>query len=609
MNGATDAPTTPPPAAGQAALELAAYVAAGVLDPADVAAVRMLVRLADRTGPIEPATLAWVAMGLAMRTPRDGHTCVQFDQIAEWAGTISTVEPVAGEPPWPTDPQPWIDALRGVPVLVGGPGDRTPFILEGEAAAARLYLARAFAEEREIAAALLADGAARVSVLLGGPGSGKTYTLAKDLIEMFAAATTPLRIALAAPTGKAAARMTKALEDRCVKAAAAPEVLAAVRAAPATTVHRLLRYAPDRTPRFAYGAGNPLDYDLVVVDEVSMLSSSLLHRLLAALGPMTAIRLVGDPDQLASVESGSVLHDIATACRQPDSPLHARLTELTGQHRYAADSGVARLAAAIRRGDATAALSTLAAGLPDVEWIAPEDAAAIEATTGLVAAHARRLGDVARGGTGTDADARTALAAQATLQVLCAHRDGPTGVAGWNDRIERRLPSGSTTGWYAGRPIMVTRNNPDVALANGDVGVVVPADGDRMDAVFPLGEEIVRVPVTRLEDVATVHALTIHKSQGSEYDHAIVVLPERPGRLLTRELLYTGVTRAAKRVTVIGSRAVIQAAVASPIRRATGLARRLGHDSRDPAAPVRSTTRLPRAVARRPDLPLPEHPP
>ncbi|MBM4010499.1 MAG: exodeoxyribonuclease V subunit alpha [Planctomycetes bacterium] len=575
MNGMPDAPTMPPPAGAAMPPELAPYVAAGVLDAADGAAVRMLVRLAARTGPIEPATLAWVAMGLAMRTPRDGHTCVQFEQIAEWAGEISTTAPAAGEPPWPTDPQPWLDALRAVPVLVGGPGDRAPFILEGDAADARLYLARAFTEEREVAAALLADGAARVSVLLGGPGSGKTYTLTKDLIEMFAAATTPLRIALAAPTGKAAARMTKALEDRCVKAAATPEVLAAVRAAPATTVHRLLRYAPDRTPRFAYGPGNPLDYDLVVVDEVSMLSTSLLHRLLAALGPATAIRLVGDPDQLASVESGSVLHDIATACRRPDSPLHARLTELTGQHRYAADSGVAGLAAAIRRGDAPAALAMLAAGLPDVEWITPENAAAVEATTDLAAAHARRLRDLALRGAGTDADARAVLAAQATLQVLCARRDGPTGVAGWNQRIERRLSPDSALGWYAGRPIMVTRNNPDVALANGDVGMVVPADERRMDAVFPLGEEIVRVPVTRLEDVATVHALTIHKSQGSEYDHAIVVLPERAGRLLTRELLYTGVTRAAKRVTVIGSRGVIQAAIATPIRRATGLARRL----------------------------------
>jgi exodeoxyribonuclease V alpha subunit len=122
---------------------------------------------------------------------------------------------------------------------------------------------------------------------------------------------------------------------------------------------------------------------------------------------------------------------------------------------------------------------------------------------------------------------------------------------------------------------MITKNNPDIALYNGDVGLVVPADEDRKDAVFPLGDEIVRVPVTRLEDVATVHALTIHKSQGSEYDHAIVVLPEARSRLLTRELLYTGVTRAAKRVTVIGSREVIEAAIKRPVRRATGLAGRL----------------------------------
>jgi len=171
--------------------------------------------------------------------------------------------------------------------------------------------------------------------------------------------------------------------------------------------------------------------------------------------------------------------------------------------------------------------------------------------------------------------AQAAVAAQAGLQVLCARRSGSAGVEGWNQRIERRLGPAAMGGWYAGRPIMITKNNPDIALYNGDVGLVVPADEDRKDAVFPLGDEIVRVPVTRLEDVATVHALTIHKSQGSEYDHAIVVLPEARSRLLTRELLYTGVTRAAKRVTVIGSREVIEAAIKRPIRRATGLANRL----------------------------------
>ena len=561
------------PSQGQAE-ELRAYCEAGVIAPADVAAARMLVGIARRVEPVEPSTLAWVAMCLALRAPRDGHTCVPLASISEWAGTIDFDQ--ADHLAWPLEPQAWIEALATVAPLVGRPGDRTPFILDGAGSDVRLYLARSLAEEQAIAAALLRDGARHVSVLLGGPGSGKTYTLAKDLIDTFAAAETPPRIALAAPTGKAAARMTKALEDRCVKANASPEVLAAVRAAPATTVHRLLKFAPNRTPRFAYGPGNPLDYDLVVVDEVSMISSSLLQQLLSALSPTTAIRLVGDPDQLASVESGSVLADIATACRRADSPLHPRLTELTGQHRYGPGSAIAKLAVAIRDGDVRGALAALDAGTADVTWIKPGDAAGIEATTSLVAAHATRLRELAEATAGTaEQRARAAVAAQAGLQVLCARRSGSAGVEGWNQRIERRLGPAAMGGWYAGRPIMITKNNPDIALYNGDVGLVVPADEDRKDAVFPLGDEIVRVPVTRLEDVATVHALTIHKSQGSEYDHAIVVLPEARSRLLTRELLYTGVTRAAKRVTVIGSREVIEAAIKRPIRRATGLANRL----------------------------------
>lgn len=562
-----------PPATHRAAL--APYVAAGVLEPRDVTAAEVLVGLARRTTPVEPSTLAWVAMGLALRTPRDGHTCVQFAQIADWAADLDLTG--AGGPPWPTRPTVWLDELRSAAALVGGPGDRRPFIVDGPGEDPRLYLARALAEEEAIAAALLRDDASGVSVLLGGPGSGKTYTLAKDLIDLFATAEAPPRIALAAPTGKAAARMTKALEDRCMRARATPDVLAAVRAAPATTVHRLLGYVPNRSPRFRYGPENTLEYDLVVVDEVSMLSSSLLHQLLGALAPTTRIRLVGDPDQLASVEAGSVLADIAAACRRERSPLSRRVRVLVDQHRYAPDSAIARLALAIRDGDVPTALRALEAGSADVTWVQPGDAAGIAATTGLVTAHAERLRDLAAAA-GGDADerARAVLGTQAELQVLCAHRSGASGTTGWNRRIEARLGAGGPAGgWYPGRPVMITRNNPDIGLYNGDVGVVVQGPGDRADAVFSLGAEIVRVPVTRLEDVATVHALTIHKSQGSEFSHAIVVLPERGSRLLSRELLYTGVTRAVRRVTVIGSHGVVESAIRRPIRRATGLASRL----------------------------------
>lgn len=566
---------------------LEGYCTTRAITAADVTAARMLVGIARKTATVtEPSLLAWLGMCLALRTPRDGHTCVHLGRIADWAGSIDVdgADPL----PWPREPQPWIEALRAIPALVGEPGDTKPFILAGAESPggrdARLYLGQAYAEEESIAATLLRDGSRQVSILLGGPGSGKTYTLAKDLITRFEQSATPLRIALAAPTGKAAARMTKALEDRCVKARAVDEILKAVRAAPATTVHRLLGYNPARAPQFAFGPANPLDYDLVVIDEVSMVSSSMLHALLAAVGPKTHIRLVGDPDQLASVEAGSVLGDIALACAAPQSPLHGRCTTLTGQHRYAADSAIARLATAIRRGDAATAIAILEAGSDDVSWVAPGDSAGLARTTALARGHAERLRSLAKNGPpGCDATAQQVLDAQAELQVLCARRTGSMGVSGWNQRIEKGLALGPAPGWYSGRPVMITRNNPDLRLFNGDVGVVVAAHevdtaaaaGPRQDAVFALGDELIRVPVTRLEDVETVHALTIHKSQGSEYGHAIVILPESRSRLLTRELLYTGVTRASKKVTIVGAREVIEAAIHTPIRRATGLAERL----------------------------------
>ena len=231
------------------------------------------------------------------------------------------------------------------------------------------------------------------------------------------------------------------------------------------------------------------------------------------------------------------------------------------------------LADAIRRGDAAASFAVLESRAADVTWVDPTQSQALETVTALVVVQADRLREVAEQG---DADA--VLTAQAKLQVLCGHREGSLGVAGWNARIEQRLGVAAALPWYAGRPVMVTRNSRSLALFNGDVGVTVPVAGQapRLEAIFGQPGQTVRVPVSRLEDVATVHALTIHKSQGSEYEHAVVVLPERPSRIVTRELLYTGITRARSRVTVVGSREVIEAAIEKPIRRATGLAERMG---------------------------------
>jgi exodeoxyribonuclease V alpha subunit len=591
----TTAATTIKNATAQAAVSLHAqvppelpdYVAAHVISKDDVVATAALVEIGKReVNELSPDLRCWIALGLALRTPRDGHTCVSLSGIRDWAGDIDLDQP--GHLEWSADAGAWRESLASAGPLLGQPGSRAPFILDGD----RLYLARSLHEEEQIARRLVGDGAENVQILLGGPGTGKTTQVAKRLIDLFREKP-KTRIALAAPTGKAAARMAEALRNRLLDPdapveikTAPPEVQAQVRAARPVTIHKLLGYRPHGTPRYAFNARNPLAYDVVVVDEASMLSGSLMYHLLAALGTETKLLLVGDPDQLASVDAGSVLGDVAKAAARPGSRLASRTEKLMVRHRFGPRIG--GLADAILMEDpetATAQAMAILEGRwkcpPDPQNTAADDPASIcwiesgsedfKALVDEAVEHAAGVRTSAEEG-----DIAGALARQKNFQILCAHRAGRSGVTGWNELVERRLGLVGGTPWYAGRPLMVTRNNPSLDLFNGDIGLVVPSsDGRRMDAAFPADGQPRRVAVSRLEDVATVHALTIHRSQGSEYRHAVVVLPEKPSRILTRELLYTGVTRATKKVTIVGSRAVIEAAISRPIRRATGLADRL----------------------------------
>lgn len=550
------------------------YRTVGVIGRDDITAATLLVEMARRDGAADPERLAWLGICLALRTVRDGHTCVDLDQIESWAGEIDLE--AENHLDWPIDAESWVAALEAATALVGEPGHRKPFILDGH----RLYLARSHAEEVAIATVIGARAAAgTISILLGGPGTGKTTKVAQDLVKRFQAdeATGRLTaVALAAPTGKAAARMAEALRNACKQGTvdASAEAKERILQLKPTTVHALLGFNPSRGNLFKYRADNRLPYDIVIVDEASMLSSSLMHHLLAAVKDDATIMLVGDPDQLASVDAGTALGDIAIFSRDDyaSTPLHTRIETLTKCHRTESTE-ILELAQAIRRENAAQAKELLTVGGNPVAWVDPAVKTSLDALTKEVVEHANNLRQAAYG---SDADA--ALATQGKLQVLCGHREGPMSVAAWNTRVEKQLDIRPGFAWYTGRPVMVTRNSPSLRLANGDVGVVMSA-GETRTAAFGIlnadGQPI-QLPVSRLEDIDTVHALTIHKSQGSEYGHAVVVLPERASRIVTRELLYTGVTRARTKLTVVGPWEVIEAAIKTPIRRATGLANRLG---------------------------------
>ena len=551
--------------------ELQVYRKFGVIGREDIAAATVLVSIANRDREEQPSLLAWLGFCLALRTVRDGHTCVDFDNIKEWAGGIEIG--AADVPDWPLQPDIWLDSLQAVKSLVGGLEDRRPFIIDGQ----RLYLARALAEEQDIASVLIRDSCRQVHVLLGGPGTGKTTKIAQDLVERFSSLSAKEswpRLGLAAPTGKAASRMTDVLRHRCLELGASSSVIAAVTAEPARTVHKLLDYNPSRVQPFRYHAGNRLPYDMVIVDEASMLSSSLMYHLLTALADDAEVILVGDPDQLASVDAGTVLGDIAgfRSERYKKHPLHNKIAELTTVHRAKDAPGIKALAESIRAGDVSRTRAVLEAGHADVQWIEPTNGPAVEGLVAEIVDHAKCLQSVAK-----NRDLDNTLAIQQELQVLCAHREGFSGVTQWNARVETKLGITQAMPWYIGQPIMITRNCRSLALFNGDVGVIVASSSrnNHFEAIFGQPGQTVRVPVSRLEDVATVHALTIHKSQGSEYQHAVVVLPEHFSRIVTRELVYTAVTRAIKKVTLVCPRNVLEAAVKKPIRRATGLAERM----------------------------------
>jgi exodeoxyribonuclease V alpha subunit len=525
----------------------------GVLSAADV---HVAARLCDLVGDeSEPVALA---VALAVRGPRLGHVFIDLATIRDTA-SVESDEPVdLSVLPWPGVDE-WLAALAASELVAageddGGVSEARPLRLLGT----RLYLDRYWREECAVAADLndmTATG--RLEVIAGGPGTGKTSRVARMVSELIEqAADRPPLIALAAPTGKAAARLQEAVYEQ----------VAAGAGLQAATLHRLLGWRPGSHSRFAHDRHNRLPHDVVIVDETSMVSLSLMARLVEAVRPDARLVLVGDPGQLASIEAGVVLADIVAAGRG--------VVMLEHVHRFGA--GIARLADAIRQGDGDATVAALRAAPDEITWL-PIDVDGTEAGLELVRDRAVAAG-LAVVGAAREGDALEALAALGRFRLLCAHRRGPYGVSDWSSRVQAWLApdiDDIEQRDFVGRPLLVTENDYELGLYNGDTGVIVAGAGERPAAAFERGGEVLRFSPLRLGAVDTVYAMTIHKSQGSQFDTAAVLLPAPTSRILTRELLYTGVTRARRQLILVGTEAAVRQAVERPVARASGLRERL----------------------------------
>ena len=612
---------------------LAPFVDAGVFGHYEA-------HLAAAVARLEPGVTdeAVVALAVAARATRFGHVCVELAEVARQVVPLDEDgdSGESGALPWPPAAA-WAERLSESGI-VSAPGDVTvrlrPLVFGGRF----VYLQRYWRYELAVADDLsdrarpdpgpvsptLADAlsaqvldalfepdgsdqvdlqrlAARralgrgVSIIAGGPGTGKTHTVARVLAaaHLIAAADgRELKAALAAPTGKAAVRMEAAVIAEVAALGDSglidPGLAAKLTGPGAVTLHRLLGWRPGT--HFRHDRGHPLPHDLVIVDETSMVSLPLMAKLLDAVRPDAELVLVGDPFQLASIEAGTVMADLVGPGADPDpgedtdpageaepaagSPLAGRVTLLRRMHRFAEGSGIAALAEAIRAGEADAALDLLAGGRPDAHWVRDDDAEGLDRVGRSVAAAGVEMASAAIGG-----DAAAALDAAQRIKVLAATRRGPLGVYDWSDRIAAAVADAlpgmnRSRAWYAGRPVMVTANDPVNGIFNGDVGVVATVSGEPMVA-FTGADGLRYLAPSRLGDVETWWAMTIHKSQGSEFPHAVVSLPRPTSPVLTRQLLYTAVTRAKEQVTLVGSEASIRAAIGRPVARASGLRARL----------------------------------
>jgi exodeoxyribonuclease V alpha subunit len=479
---------------------------------------------------------------------------------------------------------------------VGAPAANTPLVLD---AAGRLYLRRYWNYQAKLAEAIrlkCGSGAASASpaasstqdeaieaalrqeliIICGGPGTGKTSTVTRLLWRLLnEPGGDHLRIGLAAPTGKAASRLDEAVRQ-AVDQLAPADRLRALMPTGARTIHRLLG-SRTRGTSFWHNVENPLPLDVLIVDEASMVSLAVMAKLFDALPARCRLLLLGDRDQLASVEPGAVLADVIDAAGALGSPLRGSVITLTRNYRFRAGSGIALACEAVRRGEADAVPTLLRSGQhPDVVSTELSQVAELHAGLGPVAV-------AGFGGLAGERDPAAALRKLGEFRVLTPLRHGAWGVTGLNRFITQALAAanlmaGHRGDAYAGRPILILQNDYELDLYNGDLGVVLPdpAETETPDQLYAwfIGPENRprRWPLARLPEHETAYAMTVHKSQGSEFERVLFVLPENDSPLLTRELVYTALTRARTGVEIYWSEPVLRAAVGRRAERESGLA-------------------------------------
>jgi exodeoxyribonuclease V alpha subunit len=523
-------------------------------------------------------------------------------------------------------PDSWVGKLRASGV-VGAPGEFAPLILDR---ADRLYLQRYWKYEddlgrelearltvnatRELNQAELANqlekffppqsdlqkvaafvaATSRLCVISGAPGTGKTRTIVLICALLISlAGKRELNFALAAPTGKAAARLKETIAQTRLSLRLPPEVNLP---SDASTIQRLLGAKGD-SPHFRHDAKNPLAADVVIVDEASMIDLALLAKLFDAVRPDARIILVGDKDQLASVEAGSAFRDICTpgfelgvsaslantfanctgeklgGTSATEAPIHSVVVELQNNYRFTFGSGIAELSSAINQGDSGAAIAALKTG-GQIRWrpTPPLKNFERELRDRVFPSFEKLL---------ALEDPVDALNQLSEFAVLCALRRGPFGAEAVNTLLERMMrESGTIEGngrYHRGEPVIIVRNDYNVGLFNGDLGIVLPDVTSGEVRVFFRGEDgdVLNFAPGRLPAHEPAFALTVHKSQGSEFRQALVILPERDAPVLTRELLYTGVTRVRETVEVWASEQILRGAIERKIERNSGLRERL----------------------------------